>query len=208
MVDIILSQTGYGDDFNFVKINRTNIIASEHSQNRAMNLLPEAYVSYSFDIIKENFINKNTDFFKAVYFDFAPILAIPAYQERPVHSLKPIPDYSQQYSLKECEALANAVDLQYVAHPDTKTQTILKSEYVGSKGNVDETCIKAYSYDIIERVDYVSVHGGDGHWHDVAVKWDQYIPLEAQNNFYVSNLETAKNKNVMAKRDGLCIYNS
>ena len=31
----------------------------------------------AFDIIKENFISKNIDYFKAVYFDFAPLWAIP-----------------------------------------------------------------------------------------------------------------------------------
>ena len=163
MVALILSKLGYGDDFNFIKLKRTNRIISNHSQGRAINLLPENYISYSYDIIKENFIGKNIDFFKAVYFDFAPLLAIPAYQERPVHSLKPIPDYSQQYSLKECEVLANAVDYKYVVHPNTKTKAILKSSFISSKDNIDQTCITAYSYDKKKRVDIVSVHGDDGH---------------------------------------------
>ena len=206
MVDLILSKTGYGDDFNFFKKKRINKIISNHSQGRRMNLLPEEYTSYSFDIIKEKFVGKNIEFFKAVYFDFAPLLAIPAYQERPVHSLKPIPDYSQLYSLKECEALANAVDEQYVVHPDTKTQAIIKSSFVGSDGNVDETCITAYSYDIEQRVDVVSVLGGDGYYHNVSVPWDEYLPLEEQNNFFISKYENKQNTNVMATRNGLCIY--
>ena len=163
MVSLILSKSGYGDDFNFFKSKRTNRIISNHSQGRVINLLPENYISYSYDIIKENFIRKNIEFFKAVYFDFAPLLAIPVYQEKPVHSLKPIPDYEQLYSLKECEVLANAVDYKYVVHPNTKTQAILKSSFVSSKDKVDETCITAYSYDIEKRVDVVSVRGGDGH---------------------------------------------
>ena len=208
MVDLIRSKQGYGDDFNFVKMKRTNRIIAEHSQGRAINLLRKHYISYSFDIIKENFIGKNADFFKAVYFDFAPLWAVPIYQERPVHSLKPIPDYSQQYSLKECEALANAVDYKYVVHPDTKTNAILKSSFVRSDNNIDETCIKAYSYDIEKRVDYVSVHGDDGYWHDVPVPWDEYLPLEAVNNFYIATNELATNKCVIARRNGLCIFNT
>lgn len=208
MVALILSKLGYGDDFNFIKSKRTNRIISNHSQGRPINLLPLNYVSYSYDIIKENFIGKNVEFFKSVYFDFAPLWAIPVYQERPVHSLKPIPDYSQLYSLKECEVLANAVDYKYVVHPDTKTQAILKSSFVSSKDNIDETCITAYSYDIKKRVDYVSVLGGDGHYHDVSVEWDEFLPLESRNNFYISTSETAKNKKVIAMRNGLCIFNS
>lgn len=206
MVDLIRSHAGYGDDFDFIKSKRTNRIISKHSQGRAINLLPRDYVSYSYDVIRENFVGKNTEFFKAVYFDFAPLLAIPAYQERPVHSLKPIPDYSQLYALKECEALANAVDQSYVAHPDSKTQAILKSAFIRSKDQTDETCITAYSYDIEKRVDVVSVYGGDGHYHNVSVEWDEYLPLEAQNNFWISTEEAAQGKSVIARRNGLCIF--
>lgn len=208
MVKLLLSEIGYGDDFNFLKLKRTNRIVCHHSQGRVIKLLPEQYVSYSYDIAKENFIGKNVRFFKDVYFDFAPILAIPAYQERPVHSLKPIPQYSQQYSLKECEALANVVDAQYVVHPDTKTKAILKSSFVRSENNVDETCITAYSYDIEKRVDVVSVHGGDGRNHNVSVEWDNYLPLEAQNRFYISANEFVGGKSVMASRHGLSIFRS
>jgi hypothetical protein len=204
MVDLLLSQAGYGDDFHFLKMRRTNRIISNHSQGRAINLLAHNYVSYAFDVIKENFLGKNMEFFKAVYFDFAPLLAIPIYQERPVHSLKPIPDASQRYSLKESEALANAVDLRHVVHPQTKTQAILKSAFVRSCDHVDQTRITAYSYDIEKRVDYVTVHGDDGKFHSVAVEWDDYLPLEAENVFCIGAAEQASN--VMASRNGLCIY--
>ena len=207
MVDLILSKVGYGDDFNFIKSKRTNKIISNHSQDRVINLLPEYYFSYSFDVIKENFISKNVEFFKAVYFDFAPILAIPIYQERPVHSLKPIPDYSQNYSVKEGESLANMLDAEFVVHPSTKTEAIVKSAFVSSSNGVDENCVTAYSYDIEKRIDIVPVRGGDGHFHNVPVEWDEYLPLVASNNFYISTNEIAKNQSVIASRNGLCIFN-
>lgn len=207
MVDLILSKSGYGDDFNFFKNKRMNKIVSNHSQGREINLLPEGYKSYAFDIIKENFVGKNTEFFKAVYFDFAPLLAIPSYQERPVHSLKPVPDYSQVYSQKECEALANTIEKEKVVHPDSKTQAILKSRFVKSKDNVDETAITAYSYDVEKRVDIVSVRGGDGYFHNVEVPWDEYIPLEQENRFFVAEVNLANADNIVAKRNGLCIFN-
>ena len=34
MVSLIRSQTGYGDDFVFVKANRMNFVATDHSQGR------------------------------------------------------------------------------------------------------------------------------------------------------------------------------
>lgn len=207
MVDLIRSQSGYGDDFDFIKQNRTNKIISQHSQGRAIYLLPSAYTSYSFDVIKDNFINKNTDYFKSIYFDFAPIWSIPLYQERPVHSMQPIPEYTQKYSLKEYETLANRVKTEYVVHPQTKTHAILKSSFIGSPNGTDEICISAFSYDIIPRVDFVPVYGGDGHWHNVPVPWDEYIPLQANNNFYVATADLAQNKNIIAQRSNLCIFN-
>ena len=205
MVSLLLSKTGFGDDFHFIKHRRTNRIVSNHSQGRALTLAAGEYGSYSFDVIKEKFLGKNEQFFKAVYFDFAPLLAIPLYQERPVHSLKPIPDYAQLYALKQCEVLANAVDYRYVVHPETKTQAILKPTFVRSHDGVDETCITAYSYDIAKRVDIVSVHGGDGRFHNVPVEWDEYLPLEARNHFHVFEKENAAGKKAIATRNGLGI---
>lgn len=206
MVSLLRSQTGYGDDFHFIKNRRTNRIISDHSQGRVINLLAKHYASHSYDIVRENFLGKNAEFFRAVYFDFAPLLAIPIYQERPVHSLKPIPDYTQQYALKESEALANAVEKHRVVHAQTKTPAILKSSFVAARDGMDETCITAYSYDIEKRVDIVSVYGGDGRYHNVSVEWDDYLPLEAQNHFFVSTDELAESKTVFARRDGLCIF--
>ena len=208
MVDLIRSQSGYGDDFNFIKTKRTNRIITQHSQGRLLTLLPRHYRSHSFDMTKENFIGKNRDYFKAVYFDFAPLLAIPMYQERPVHSLKPIPDLTQCYALKECEALANLVDKNYTVHPDTKTQAILKSTFVRSQNDVDEACITAFSYDIEPRVDVVPVLGGDGKVHGVPVPWNYYQRLEAENHFCITTDEIAGNRTVLARHNGLCIYES
>ena len=206
MVDLILSDTGYGDDFSFIKTKRMNKIVSNHSQGRKINLEPDDYISYSFDIIKENFINKNTEFFKAVYFDFAPILAIPIYQERPVNSLNPIPAMTQKYSQKECEALANAADSEYMVHSGTKTKAILKSRFVKSKDNAEEICVTAYTYDIVPQIDIVSVLGGDGRYHNVSVSWDEYVPLESSSNFFVADSGSAKDKDIIATRNGLCLF--
>lgn len=207
MVDLIRSQSGYGDDFNFIKHNRTNTILSQHSQGRAITLLPSAFYSHSFDIIKESFITKNANYFKAVYFDFAPLWAIPVYQDKPVSSLKPIPEYSHKYSSRELEALAHNLPREHVAHPRTKTSAILKAAFVKADKNVEEIRVTAYSYDIIPQIDLIPVYGGDGRWHSVPVPWDDYIPLEATNNFHVSDLSTAQTHTVLAQRNDICIFN-
>lgn len=207
IVDLIRSTSGFGDDFNFIKQKRTNKIITEHSQGREIALPASAYFSYSFDVIRENFIKKNTEFFKAMYFDFAPLWAIPLYQERPVHSLDPIPDYTQKYSYKEYESLSNKIRPEHIVHPKTKTHAILKSSFVTSEDNADQITVSAYSYDIIPRVDFVPVHGGDGRWHNVPVPWDEYISLEISNSFLVGSSSRAQGRNVLAQCNDLCIFN-
>lgn len=204
MVDLILSDDTYGDDFHFIKRRRMNKIVTTHSQNRALLLRALEYKSYDFEEIKANFTNKNAEFFKAVYFDFAPIWAIPMYQEEPVHSLDPLPDYAQLYARKECEVLSNAMDEKYVVHPDTKTDAILKSQFVKSSNGVDEVLVTAYSYDIEQRVDVVRMYGNDGKYHNVNVPWDEYLPLENSKSFFVTRAEQVAKK--LASRNGLCIY--
>jgi len=102
--------------------------------------------------------------------------------------------------------LANRLDPKYVVHPYTKTPAILKASYLGSQNNVDETCISAYSYDIEKRIDFVPVYGGDGRWHNVPVPWDEYMPLEMENYFCVTKQDLVHNQNVLASRNGLCMY--
>ena len=205
MVDLIRSQTGYGDDFNFIKRKRTNRISTHHSQGRPLTLSANSYFSHSFDEIEKNFLYKNAEFFRAVYFDFAPLWAIPIYQERPAHSLRPIPEYSQKYSCKEYESLSN-IATSRLTHPSTKTNAILKASFVDSKNGADEITVTAYSYDIKKRVDFIPVFGGDGRMHSVPVPWDDYIPLEARNNCFVSISDGTK-ENIIAKRNNLCLYN-
>ncbi len=203
-VALILSDETFGDDFDFVKSKRMNTVASKHSQGRKLLVGVSEYTSYSFDTIEHNFKSKNEQYFKEVYFDFAPILAIPSYQERPVHSLKPLPDYSQLYSRKECEVLANCLGTSLVAHPATKTNVILKSEYLSKSENVETTLVTAHSYDIAQRTDYVSVFGGDGHMHSVAVHWDEYLPLSQTNEFRITTADN--NISFLASKNGLGIY--
>ena len=206
MVDLILSKTGYGDDFNFFKRNRMNKIVSNHSQGRPIKLSPSEYEHYSFDVIRERFIGKNTEFFKAVYFDFAPLFAIPMYRERPVHSLKPIPDTARMYSQKECESLANLIDKDIVVHPNTKTPAIIKSQYVRTDGKADETSVTAYSFDIFKRIEIVPMFGEDGRMHNVEVPWDEYDSLEYYNSFRVASWGASAGKDVLAIHNGLCIF--
>lgn len=186
MVDLLRSETGYGDDFDFFKRLRMNTIVTEHSQNRCFLMEPEKFHSHDFEVIKDRFTKGHAEYFKAVYFDFAPLLALPVYQERPVHSLDPLPDYSQKYSTWEYEALANAIGPGHLAHPNSKTPAILKAAYTGRDKTADQVRITAHSYDSLPRLDVVPMLGGDGRMHSVPVHWQEYIPLEVSQQMCVS----------------------
>ena len=201
MVDLIRSKTTFGDDFAFIKRNRTNRIEAAHSQTRPLLLAAATYRSYDYAQIRQRFIGGNTEYFKSMYFDFAPLWAIPLYQERPVHSLKPIPDNTQRYSRLETEALANTLDPAYTTHPRTKTEAILNAVYCRSGDGADEIRVTGHSYDIEPRVTYVAVLGGDGRFHDVPVEWKEYLPQQATNRFYVS----AAANGALSYRSGLYI---
>lgn len=206
MVDLIRSDLGYGDDFDFIKRNRTNKIYTKHSQNRPVRLYPGDYHSYDFDKIKENFVSKNAEYFKGVYFDFAPVWAIPLYQESPTHSLESIEKPLGKFTYRECESLVNGIEARSVAHPNTKTPIIFKTMPSVQYGDKYGISVTAYSYDVVPRVDLVSVYGGDGRFHMVDVPWDEYIPLEAKQEFTVSTDKPNESDIILSSRVGMYLY--
>lgn len=179
MVDLLRSETGYGDDFDFFKQKRMNTIVSEHSQNRSLLVQPDDFHSHDYEVIRKKFLDGQAEYFRAVYFDFAPLLALPVYQEQPAHSLAPLPNLSQKYSTWEHEALANALDSWLLVHPNTQTPAILKADYVGREQQAEQVRITAHSYDIIERMDLVPTLDNNGRAHIVEVPWKEYIPLSS-----------------------------
>ena len=178
MVKLVRSQTGWGDDFSFVKKGRFNYICSEHSQNWDMNTSPEKYRSFDVDESRKKFVDFNNAYFKSVFFDFAPLFSVPLYQQKPVQSLEPIREYNSHYTNYEYETLANCIGESVFAHSKTATDVILKAKCAGSQNNTDNVEVTAYSYAAVDRIDYVSVYGGDGRYHDVPVQWIEYIPIE------------------------------
>ena len=177
MVKLMRSKEGYGDDFAFFKNGRHNTIRSEHAQGWQMNTSVYSFYSYDIDIFRKNFIFFSENFFKSLFFDLAPLLTIPAYQMDPATSLEGLVD-DKTFTHKDYEAVVNRIGREKFAHPDTRSDVILKTEYIATFGNTDKINVKALSYAVIPRVDYISKLGGDGRMHTIPVHWDEYIPLE------------------------------
>ena len=178
MLDLITSDKGYGDDFSFVKAGMINVICSEHAQNWLTDTDPARYKSYDLQAAKASFVSFNAGYFKSMYFDLAPVLAVPLYRMQKPAEFLYRDVYDQNYTDGEAEVLANRFSPSVFAHERTRTQTILKAAPAGRRGGTDSVSVTAYSFDAIDRVDYVSVFGGDGRSHAVPVPWVEYVPVE------------------------------
>ena len=177
-VDLITSKTGYGDDFYFMKQNRFNMITTNHAQGWKMDTSPANYYSFDIDESIRRFTEFNNEYFKSVFFDFAPLLSVPAYLEEPCSSLHKPDEYESNYPYYEHEALANSLDRGLIAPPNATEELIIKTNLTGKSGLADNVQATAYSYFTVERVDYIPVFGGDGRTHLVPVPWVEYIPTQ------------------------------
>ncbi|MBQ4585255.1 MAG: hypothetical protein IJA82_03505 [Clostridia bacterium] len=187
-VELLKSKAGYGDDFNFYKQGRFNIIKTIHQKSWDIRPRASRYRSYSVDLARKCFQEYNENYFKSVFFDFAPLMAIPAYQAEPVPSMKKPPTYVNNYSPYEYECLANAIGESTFAHPDTSTRSILKASFIDSQDDIDRVSITAKSFKAIKRLDNIPVLGGDGRMHLVPVVWFEYIPIENQSQMLIKRL--------------------
>ena len=185
-VDLMTSETGYGDDFHFNKRHRFNFISSEHSQHFSTDTSASNYFSHDVDDARTKFVSFNCNYFKSIFFDFAPIFAVPAYLEESSAEQDGSREYGSHYTYYEHEVMANAIGADAFAHESTVTRSILNTEHLSKLEDSDLVAVTAHSYTSVPRVDFVPVLGGDGRFHNVAVPWDEYIPLEWTRQMKIS----------------------
>lgn len=178
ILELIKSKEPYGDDFEFVKANKINYICSAHSYSFTYEDEPERFINYSIEEAFKSFNEYQTNFFTSLYFDLAPILSIPLYQQHKpfeyIYEHPPITNYPQY----EHEALANRFNNQTLRHKDSATEAILKTSFIKKDEDFDRVNITAYSYRGVPRIEYVPRTAGDGKTHLVPVPWVEYLPLE------------------------------
>lgn len=186
MIALMRSETGYGDDFDFYKQKRMTVIHSDHAQAWQMDTDPKSYRSYDFEEAKARFKTFNEEFFKSVFFDFAPLLSVPMYHEKPVKSLEPLKEYKINYTKNEYESLANRMDERLFLAENSATRAILKARGLDRNGDEDGVEICAHSFFGFDRIDYIPVMGGDRKTHLVPVPWIEYVPNERTSYISVS----------------------
>lgn len=180
MLELMKNPEPYGDNFNMRKKYLLNYIQAEHMDSWDLDTSTGRYMSYDIDASFAEFIKYNTEYFKRFFFAFAPLLAIPLYQQHKPREYIYRHDYdaARNYTAHEAEVLANCIGWSAFRHQNTATSVIIKTSIDHKEGNSDIVEVTAHSYKTVSRVDYVSVFGGDGYYHDVPVYWDEYIPIK------------------------------
>ena len=201
-VALIKDKNHYGDDFDFHKDKRFNLIVSDHAQHWDMNMSASRYHSYSVDDSYNKFRSFNINFFKSLFFDFAPIMSVPVYAEEPSASLEGEVEHSANYTYYEHEVLVNAADASSFVHSETATDAILKTQTISKEEGIDKIAVTAYSYATCERIDYIPVKGGDGNYHNVPVPWIEYIPLNRTTHVAIG--EAKEGEDIL--RHGMNVY--
>lgn len=178
MLELMKDDYGFGDDFNFAKRGCINYISSEHSAQWDMDDDRTKFFSYDADIARNKFLSFNFQYFKSLFFDLAPLLSIPLYQQMKPHEYIYKDTYGRNYTAYEAEYMANTIGRDAFKHPQSATDGILKTAILQKDGKSDSVEITAYSYRAEQRLEVVPVLGGDGAMHGVPVYWQEYIPIE------------------------------
>ena len=201
MLKLLRDRTvGFGDDFDFDKERMINVVRSRHMQDIVLDMNPDRFRSFDFAKAKEDFVSVNAGYFKAIYFNFAPLLCVPLYQqtrsyqdiygrEMPMHS-----------SFWEHEALANFWGAGRFMDPACVTDCILKTEEEDGAAGQQSIRVYAHGYRSEQRLTYVGVWGGDGRRHEVPVYWDEYLPVTGTGSMRIHEDNTAEAENATCRQ--------
>ena len=185
---------GYGDDFIFKKRKQLNYIKSKHMQNSdSLDKDPNSMFHFDYVVAKDIFVNYCDKYLKDVYFDLAPLISIPLYQQYKTIEYIYEEKFHANVTQAETESAANAHNVNIFKHPETASNgVILKSDFVRKDDATDVCNITAHSFKGVNRVEYVPVFGGDGKTHQVPVHWIEYIPISKVTPFVVTDTKGGK----------------
>lgn len=180
MTALIKNKAPYGDDFYFTKIGELNEIASYHGQNWDFDTVPSQFASHDVKESRKVFNDFNNDYFEKMYFELAPLLSIPIYQDEPSRSYDDI-EADSNFAIRQISAIANSFDSDVFEPEGSATNSILNVVRVAKYGLCDVIKVVANAYAAYERVDYVSKYCKDGNYYNVAVPWYEYLPISKES---------------------------
>jgi len=211
MIDLINTKEPFGDDFLFIKEGELNYIKSNHSQGFNYSSNPNLFINYDISKARELFTSYCDSYFKGVYFDLAPLLSIPLYQNLRSKEYIYKENNKSRFTSFEVESLVNAYDKSIFAPKGCVTDLILKSLFVSRNKDYDVMNITSYGFRKESRVSMVPTLGGDGHTHLVPVPWFEYIPVKKDTQIMVSSTDKSRYEfnnegNIFTKLGGVNVY--
>ena len=207
LVELITATDTYGDDFSFYKDKKINYVSSYHG-SLGITFNYSHFYSYAFyDLLEQDYIKMLTDSFYSLYFELAPILAIPLYQmnEAPL-----IEDgtLKEEITLTEAEAFVNHMDKTLFRHPKTNTKQILKLKRIENFKNADLFDVTSYSYQTINRIAVVPVAAMNGRVYNVDVPWIEYIPVRMNNKVAITKIKEENVSNMESEGNNIYRYHN
>lgn len=169
---------GYGDDFSFCKGGKAICLTPRHLNDIDVDDPP--FFTHEFDLqkVRELFNERATEYFRTIYFTFAPLMAIPLYTEpRLEQEVCRLPE-NPAISRCELETAVNSIGTARFAHRESILDDILKIRNFRDHGTHVTATVCAVGFRGEDHLEYVSCLGGDGNWHDVPVPWVEYIPIQ------------------------------
>ena len=195
MVNLLKGKdVGFGDDFIFKKRKKLNYIKTGHMQySDSLDKNPDAFVHFDYKVARQSFIDYADKYLKDVYFDLAPLISIPIYQQHKDLNYIYGKGFNRSTTNAEVESAANSHNINLFKHPATRsTGVILKSSFSSHDGNSDVCNIRAYSFSGTDRVAYIPVMAGNGRMYDVPVPWIEYNPIQKDTSFVVTDTKEDK----------------
>lgn len=204
----------FKDHFIFFKNKKINKVTMPINKYWKIENDPKSYKFFDYNKIKEHFINSNSDYFEYLFFNFAPLLSIPLYQQMQSQEYIYKKSFNYNYNAYVTEMLANNMNVSLFAHNDTNTRTILKTNFEDIDGDRELIKVTAHSYRTVQRYDIVSKRGGDGKYYDITVYWIEYIPIKKETLMEVCEFDKKEKEyndvkyqnNFKKIFDDTCIY--
>lgn len=189
MVNLLNDKShGPGDVFWFTKMGMVNVIESKHLNEIVFDDTPPLFKAQELAAARRFFNHFHNEYFRALYFGFAPLLTVPLYQEP-----RTLPGHRETFddgelAFWEHEVMANYMGEGRFAHPESVTTNILKtsSQSVGNDASIVE--VTASGYLGASRLDMIPVGGGDGRMHNVPVHWVEYLPVKKTSRMLMGKI--------------------
>jgi hypothetical protein len=184
------ASVGFGDNFRFLKFGRVNFVEPSHLAGMTLDSNPEVFKTYDIASARSAFKQFHTEYFKALYFTFAPLFTIPLYLDKRSVPVSKQSGNKEESSFWEHEAIANHMGHQAFEHPASITQNLLKTTAGKSRDASSTVTVTAHGYEGIPMGDVIPVYGNDGGWHQVPVPWTEYLPVSKDSTIVVEVVST------------------